>query len=34
MLARLRDELDERRSRIRVPLLPEVADRYLAALRG
>ena len=34
VLARLRDELDERRSRIRVPLLPEVADRYLAALQG
>jgi glycosyltransferase involved in cell wall biosynthesis len=34
VLARLRDELDERRGRIRVPPLSEVADRYLEALRG
>jgi len=34
VLARLRDELDERRARIQVPALAEVADRYLAALRG
>jgi glycosyltransferase involved in cell wall biosynthesis len=32
-LARLRDELDERRAAIRVPSLHEVADRYLGALR-
>jgi glycosyltransferase involved in cell wall biosynthesis len=32
VLARLRDELDERRSRIRVPALHDVADRYLEAL--
>jgi glycosyltransferase involved in cell wall biosynthesis len=32
VLARLRDELDERRARIRVPSLADVADRYLAAL--
>jgi glycosyltransferase involved in cell wall biosynthesis len=34
VLARLRDELDDRRARIHVPPLAEVADRYLAALRG
>lgn len=32
VFARLRDELDERRARIRVPALTEVADRYLEAL--
>jgi glycosyltransferase involved in cell wall biosynthesis len=32
VLARLRGELDERRARIRVPLLADIADRYLAAL--
>jgi glycosyltransferase involved in cell wall biosynthesis len=32
VLARLRGELDERRARIRVPSLADVADRYLAAL--
>jgi glycosyltransferase involved in cell wall biosynthesis len=32
VLARLRAELDERRARIRVPSLADVADRYLAAL--
>lgn len=32
VLASLRAELDERRARIRVPTLAEVADRYLAAL--
>jgi glycosyltransferase involved in cell wall biosynthesis len=34
VFARLRDELDERRARIRVPSLSEVADRYLEALRA
>jgi glycosyltransferase involved in cell wall biosynthesis len=34
VLARLRDELDDRRARIRVPPLLDVADRYLEALRG
>ena len=34
VLARLRDELDERRRAIRVPLLDEVADRYLEVLRA
>ena len=34
VLARLRAELDERRARIHVPPLAEVADRYLDALRG
>ncbi len=33
VLARLRDELDERRAAIRVSPLSEVADRYLEALR-
>jgi glycosyltransferase involved in cell wall biosynthesis len=33
VLARLRDELSERRARIRVPSLSDVADRYLDALR-
>ena len=33
-LARLRDDLDERRAAIRVPALAEVADRYLEVLRG
>ena len=32
-LARLREELDERRAAIRVPALKDVADRYLEALR-
>jgi glycosyltransferase involved in cell wall biosynthesis len=32
VLRRLRDELDERRARIRVPSISDVADRYLAAL--
>ena len=32
-LARLRDELEERRAAIRVPSLHDVADRYLGALR-
>jgi glycosyltransferase involved in cell wall biosynthesis len=32
VLARLREELDERRSYIHVPALAEVADRYLEAL--
>jgi glycosyltransferase involved in cell wall biosynthesis len=34
VLARLREELDERRAAIRVPALSDVADRYLAVLRG
>jgi glycosyltransferase involved in cell wall biosynthesis len=34
VLARLRDELDERRQAIRVPALSEVADRYLEVLRA
>ena len=34
VLARLRDELDERRAAIRVPSLADVADRYLEVLRG
>jgi glycosyltransferase involved in cell wall biosynthesis len=34
VLARLRDELDDRRSAIRVPALRDVADRYLEVLRG
>jgi glycosyltransferase involved in cell wall biosynthesis len=34
VFARLRDELDERRARIRVPSLTDVADRYLEALRA
>jgi glycosyltransferase involved in cell wall biosynthesis len=34
VLARLRDELPERRARIHVPPLRDVADRYLDALRG
>ena len=34
VLARLRDELDERRAQIRVPKLADVADRYLEALRA
>jgi len=34
VLARLREELDERRTHIHVPPLADVADRYLAALRG
>jgi glycosyltransferase involved in cell wall biosynthesis len=34
VLARLRDELDDRRARIHVPALADVADRYLGALRG
>ena len=33
-LARLSAELDERRARIRVPALADVADRYLEVLRG
>jgi glycosyltransferase involved in cell wall biosynthesis len=33
-LDRLGEELDERRSRIRVPALADVADSYLQALRG
>jgi len=33
VFARLRDELDERRGAIRVPALPEVADRYLEVLK-
>jgi glycosyltransferase involved in cell wall biosynthesis len=32
VLARLRDELDVRRARIQVPVLADVADRYLDAL--
>jgi glycosyltransferase involved in cell wall biosynthesis len=32
VLARLREELEERRARIRVPSLTDVADRYLEAL--
>jgi glycosyltransferase involved in cell wall biosynthesis len=32
VLARLRDELDVRRARIRVPALADVADRYLDTL--
>jgi glycosyltransferase involved in cell wall biosynthesis len=32
VLARLRDELEQRRRAIEVPPLPEVADRYLAVL--
>jgi len=34
VLARLRDELDDRRAAIRVPALADVADRYLEVLRG
>jgi glycosyltransferase involved in cell wall biosynthesis len=34
VLARLRDELEQRRGAIRVPPLADVADRYLAVLRG
>jgi glycosyltransferase involved in cell wall biosynthesis len=34
VLAQLRVELDDRRARIRVPPLKDVADRYLEALRG
>jgi glycosyltransferase involved in cell wall biosynthesis len=34
VLARLRDELDQRRAAIRVPALSDVADRYLEVLRG
>ncbi len=34
VLARLAGELDERRAAIRVPALSDVADRYLAVLRG
>jgi glycosyltransferase involved in cell wall biosynthesis len=34
VLARLRDELDDRRARIHVPPLSDVADRYLEVLRG
>jgi hypothetical protein len=34
VLARLRDELDERRAAIHVSPLSEVADRYLDALRS
>ena len=33
-LAQLAAELDERRARIRVPALADVADRYLEVLRG
>jgi glycosyltransferase involved in cell wall biosynthesis len=33
-LARLRDEVDQRRAAIRVPALSDVADRYLEVLRG
>ena len=32
LFRRLRDELEERRARIRVPSLSDVADKYLAAL--
>jgi glycosyltransferase involved in cell wall biosynthesis len=34
VLARLRDELDDRRAAISIPPLAEVADRYLEVLRG
>jgi glycosyltransferase involved in cell wall biosynthesis len=34
VLERLEAELEERRAQIRVPSLPDVADRYLEALRG
>lgn len=34
VLDRLADELEERRTRIRVPALADVADRYLELLRG
>src|SRR5205823_8645786 len=34
VLGRLREELPERRARIHVPPLGDVADRYLDALRG
>jgi glycosyltransferase involved in cell wall biosynthesis len=34
VFAKLRRELDERRAAIRVPSLPDVADRYLEVLRG
>jgi glycosyltransferase involved in cell wall biosynthesis len=34
LFERLREELDARRAAIRVPALPEVADRYLEVLRG
>jgi glycosyltransferase involved in cell wall biosynthesis len=33
-LARLREELDDRREAIHVPRLDEVADRYVEALQG
>jgi glycosyltransferase involved in cell wall biosynthesis len=33
-LARLREELDERRAAIRVPALKDIADRYLEALQA
>ncbi len=34
VLGKLRDELDDRRARVRVPALADVAGRYLAALAG
>jgi hypothetical protein len=34
VLARLRDELEQRRDAIRLPVLSDVADRYLEVLRG
>jgi glycosyltransferase involved in cell wall biosynthesis len=34
VLARLREQLEERRAAIRVPALADVADRYLEVLRG
>ena len=34
VLARLAEELEQRRAAIRVPALADVADRYLEVLRG
>jgi glycosyltransferase involved in cell wall biosynthesis len=34
VLARLAGELEERRASLRIPALPDVADRYLEVLRG
>jgi glycosyltransferase involved in cell wall biosynthesis len=34
VFARLREELDRRRAAIRIPVLADVVDRYLEALRG
>jgi glycosyltransferase involved in cell wall biosynthesis len=34
VLARLREEIDERRAEIRLPSLADVADRYIEALKA